>query len=237
MGNEQSGIRRNKSNIREQSPQGIELQDFSQNRGSPSRTEGVRGRNSNVLSGININDPQQQTHTVAANTPEQKLELVRTKLKEKLKEKDFKYGDGSDCGQLMEWTLELARENGIKAKKKEESGSMLVKMGRIQGDARESNTNNTEGEKMWSFKQHFWCEIEGIVYDPLFDRDGPVNIDKESSSGRYREFLVSKFESNKFMVHAEEHYGIKCDTVFQSEDQARAFVDKVREDYPSSEEE
>lgn len=226
MGNEQS---REKSNRRKSSSQGIELQNlsFQQPRDIQSRPGSSQG--SGILLPPSLTPQQQKTR---ANTPKQKLELLRTELK-KL---DFKYGQGSDCRMLADKTINLAKGNNInatEAKRKEQQKAMLVEKGTIKGDTRQSNT---AGVEMWFFQEHFWCEIEGIEYDPLFDKQGTPSMDLESERPSYKDCYISKFDSGRAMVHEASHCEITADTVFQSYEDAKAFVDEKNKDYTSESE-
>jgi hypothetical protein len=132
------------------------------------------------FSGIPLNAPEQPVST-QANTSKLKLELVRAEVT-KL---EFKYGQGSDCKMLAMETIDIAKRQGIKATLKELQKPMLVEKGKIKGDTRQSNT---EGKNMWFFQEHFWCEIEGIVYDPLFNQLGKPNmIDLETNRPNYKD--------------------------------------------------
>jgi hypothetical protein len=154
-----------------------------------------------------------------ANTPQQRLELVRTELTNELEKEAYQYGSGSDCGYLADKTVKIAEKYGFKASLERETSAMLVEQGTIRGDNRQSNT---AGEEMWFFGSHFWCKIEGIEYDPLFDKEGNPNMDLEDGIEEYRDCRIYKFKSGKAMVL--EGNPITADTVFQSYQDAQAFV-------------
>ncbi|WP_375505570.1 hypothetical protein [uncultured Nostoc sp.] len=216
MGNEESSLKRKKSNKREESPQGIELQTW--------RPGGIQSRpESSQRSSISLPE--------SLHPPERQLELVEAELK-KL---EFKYGQGSDCRKLAMDTIDLAESKGIKATLKQLQKGMLVEKGTIKGDTRQSNT---AGKEMWYFEEHFWCEINGIQYDPLFDKRGKPNMDLESERPNYKECYISKFNSGKAMVHESRHseMPITADTVFQSYEEATKFVDKRNPNYNSDSE-
>lgn len=208
--------RQKNSNKREESPQGIELQRL----GTTGR---IQSRPGSSQSSISLPE--------SLHAPELQLELV----KEEVRKIDFKYGQGSDCRKLAMDTIDLAKSKNIKATLQEMQKAMLVEKGTIKGDTRQSNT---EGKEMWYFEEHFWCDIQGIEYDPLFDKRGTPEMDLERERPNYKEVYISKFNSGKAMVHESRHceIPITADTVFQSYQEATKFVDDKNPNYTSDSE-
>ncbi|MDZ8221748.1 hypothetical protein [Nostoc sp. ChiVER01] len=208
--------RQKNSNRREESSQGIELQRLGSN-------GHIQSRPGSSQSSISLPE--------SLHAPELQLELV----KEEVRNMNFQYGQGSDCRKLAMDTINLAKSKGIQATLKELQKAMLVDKGRIKGDARQSNT---AGKEMWYFEEHFWCDIQGIEYDPLFDKRGTPEMDLEKGDRlSYRDCYISEFASGKAMVHSSPHAGIDADTVFRSLKEAKAFVKETYMNYSGSESE
>ncbi|MEH2364211.1 hypothetical protein [Nostoc sp.] len=232
--------------------------DLRQSGSAPKRRTQMVGQESNpteAQNNLQHTEPEAaQSHTessqqlAGANTPEQKLELVIAEVKKMA----FKYGtkkddkddsvDG-DCGFLAERTIEIAKEIAkgkgyeLKASLERENQAMLVEKGTIKGSSRQSNTGD-DGEKMWFFHTHYWCKIEGIEYDPLFDKQGKPVMDLLDETKEHCECRIFKFKSGKAMVLENQHseQKIKEDTVFKSYEEAIKFVEEKNPNYTSESE-
>ncbi|MEH2435506.1 MAG: hypothetical protein V7K25_14855 [Nostoc sp.] len=246
---------RTRRNTEESSQEEIDISSRPRTENTQRRSGSIRGSN-NLLSEIPLNAPEQQTvgqHSnvtevagrenapktqadienevsTGANTPQQKLALVKTELTEELEKESYKYGSGKDCGYLADKAVKIAEEHGFKASLERETSAMLVEKGTIRGDARQSNT---EEKKMWFFGSHFWCKIEGIQYDPLFDTEGRPNMDLQDGIEEYRDYRIYKFKSGNAMVEGQKDTQITANTVFQSYKDAQEFVLKTTPDYKS----
>ena len=140
---------------------------------------------------------------------------------------EFVYGQDSDCRALAFWTVETAKQMGFAAVVKNESTRLLMASGSIKGSDR---TANTEGDVCWFFREHFWTEIEGQEYDPLFDRMGTPQFDRESGSSTYRGCQMFRFESGRWLV-AKDNAAIGANAVFADGQAARQFIESKTPNY------
>jgi hypothetical protein len=101
--------------------------------------------------------------------------------------------------------------------------------GRIKGTDRESNTAEMP---MWYFQEHFWCEIEGIEYDPLFGTTGSPPMQSDPETTTYRDWYIFEFKDGKAVVEQGAPEGRQA-SVFKNKKQAQQFVDTMTPGYTS----